>query len=133
MKQTFIIQPDPHPSRQRALAALSGAPVGNVVTIGDPPKNRGQECLYHALIGEIAESTTYIGKAWSEDDMKRILLDEFTEEMRLAGTPLDQHSRIIPSENGQRVIQLGTQSHKFTKGEASQFIEFLHAWLAQRT
>ena len=64
--------------------------------------------------------------------MKRILIDEFADEMRSAGTPLHHDGRLIPSENGRRVIQLGIQSRDFRVGEASQFIEFLSAWMVDR-
>lgn len=132
MKQTFVIQPEPHPARRRAMAALVQAQVGEVVTISDAPKKRSQEAMYHALIAEIADSTTYAGRKWEVEDMKRICIDEFAEEMRRSGTPLEQDSRIIPSEDGRRIIQLGVQSRHFTAKEASAFIDFLHAWAAIR-
>jgi hypothetical protein len=48
--------------------------------------------------------------------------------MRNAGTPLRQDGRLIPSENGRRVIQLGIQSRNFSMREAADFITFLDAW-----
>jgi hypothetical protein len=52
----------------------------------------------------------------------------FADEMRHAGTPLHHDGRLIPSEDGRRVIQLGIQTSEFTIKEAAAFIEFLCAW-----
>lgn len=119
-------------ARRRAHQAIDEAPDGRMVVISEPTKKRAQEEKYHAMIDDIAAQTDYAGKRWDEDDMKRILIDEFAEEMRLAGTPLHHDGRLIPSENGRRVIQLGIQSREFYVKEASQFIEFLYAWGSDR-
>lgn len=115
-----------------ARYVLKDAPDGWVVRITEPQKKREQESKYHAMIEDIARCTTYAGRRWDADDMKRILVDEFAEEMRLAGTPLHHDARLIPSENGRRVIQLGIQTREFYVREAAQFIEFLYAWGADR-
>ena len=111
---------------------LREAPDGWVVRISPPQKNREQEEKYHAMIGDIAEQTVYAGRTWGADDMKRLLVDEFAEEMRSAGTPLHHDSRVVPSENGRRVIQLGIQTSRFRVGEAAAFIEYLYAFGAAR-
>jgi len=64
--------------------------------------------------------------------MKRLLIDEFAEEMRLAGTPLHHDGRVTPSLDGRRIVQLGIQSRDFYVKEASQFIEYLYAVGAER-
>ena len=132
MIRTIVL--DTAERKQRALEAVCSAPAGDVLRIGPPVKRRIQEEKYHAQIGDIAKQTTYAGQKWDEDDMKRILIDEFADAMREAGTPLhnDGKARLIPSENGRRVIQLGIQSRQFWVSEASQFIEFLYAWGAER-
>lgn len=111
---------------------LREAPEGWIVRVSEPQKKREQEEKYHAMVGDIARQTTYTGRRWDADDMKRILVDEFAEEMRLAGTPLHHDARLIPSENGRRVIQLGIQTREFYVKEAAQFIEFLYAWGSNR-
>lgn len=118
--------------KRTAKSYIGSAPLGYVMTISEPTKKRLQEERYHAMIGDVAKQTEYAGKRWGADDMKRILIDEFAEEMRLAGTPLHHDGRLIPSENGRRVIQLGIQSRDFYVKEASQFIEFLFAYGAAR-
>lgn len=120
-------------ARLRAAAFIvEQAPGGYHVVIQPPTKKREQEEKYHAMIGDIARQTTYAGKRWDADDMKRILVDEFADEMRCAGAPLHHDGRLIPSENGRRVIQLGIQTRDFWVKEASAFIEFLFAWGAAR-
>lgn len=119
--------------RDRAAAfILREAPAGWMVRVTEPQKKREQEEKYHAMIGDIARQTTYAGRRWDADDMKRILVDEFADEMRQAGTPLHNDSRLIPSENGRRVIQLGIQTREFYVREAADFITFLYAWGAAR-
>lgn len=118
-------------ARHRAQLAIAEAPTGYGVWIDEPKKKRAQEEKYHAMIGDIAKQVEHIGRKWHQDDMKRILVDEFAEEMRLAGTPLHHDGRVIPSFDGRRIVQLGIQTRDFYVKEASQFIEYLFAFGAQ--
>lgn len=130
-KKFFILAHDQ--ARERCASfALDSAPDGWHVTFQEPKKKRAQEEKYHAMIGDIAKQIEHAGRKWDEDDMKRLLIDEFAYEMRLAGTPLHTDSRVFPSLDGQRIVQLGIQSRDFSVAEASQFIEFLSAFGAQR-
>jgi hypothetical protein len=129
-KRTFILA---HAvARARAIECVQEAPDGHMVSVSEPTKKRAQEERYHAMIGDISVQAEYAGKKWHREDMKRILLDEFADEMRSAGTPLHHDGRLIPSEDGRRVIQLGIQSREFLVKEASAFIEFLFAYGADR-
>lgn len=60
-KRTFILQPYPHPSREKAIEAIKSAQDGFVVEIKPPRRNRGQNDLSHALYEDIA-------RALPEDD-----------------------------------------------------------------
>lgn len=57
-KQTFVLQPYPHPSRERAIEAVKAAQDGFVVEIKPPKRNRGQNDLSHALYEDIAQVLT---------------------------------------------------------------------------
>lgn len=114
--------------RRRAANAVMSAPDGYEVRVTEPKKKREQEEKYHAMIGDIARQVEHIGRKWHADDMKRILVDEFAEEMRLAGTPLHHDGRVIPSFDGRRIVQLGIQTSNFYVKEAAQFIEYLFAF-----
>lgn len=119
-------------ARRSAAAYCLEAPAGWMVVFSEPVKKRAQEEKYHAMIGEIAAQVEHIGRMWSADDMKRLLIDDFADEMRASGTPLHGDGRVVPSLDGRRIVQLGVQSRDFTVGEAAQFIEFLYAFGAQR-
>lgn len=129
-KRIFVLGAHPE-SRQRAIQAVKEAADGMVVRISPPQKKREQEEKYHAMIGDIARQVEYAGRKWDSEDMKRLLIDEFAEEMRQAGTPLHHDSRVVPSFDGRRIVQLGIQTRQFYVKEASDFIEYLFAFGAQ--
>ncbi|MBK5203910.1 MAG: recombination protein NinB [Polaromonas sp.] len=119
-------------ARRRAAKACQDAPDGFLVTIQEPTKRRIQEEKYHAMVGDLSRQCEYAGRKWDAEDSKRILIDEFAADMRGAGTPLHNDSRIIPSQDGLRIIQLNIRSSDFYIKEAAQFIEWLYAWGADR-
>lgn len=117
-------------ARQLAAKCIAEAPDGYKVTVGPPSKTRDQEERYHAMVGDIAKQCEHIGRRWDSESWKRLLIDEFADEMRAAGTPLrdDCAGSVVPSLDGRRIVQLGIQSRRFLKKEASAFIEFLFAF-----
>jgi len=123
-------------ARRRAMAAVSMAPEGYVVTVAEPIKSRAQEEKYHAQIGEIAEVSRFQGRRLSDDTMKRLLLDQFKAETR-DDSELKRHwdamaeIEMMPSLDGRRIIVLGTQSRYFPKPLAASFITWLDAWAAE--
>ncbi len=122
-----------HESARRGVAEFARtAPDGWMAVFSEPRKKRAQEEKYHAMIGEIAKQIEHIGRKWDADDMKRLLVDEFAEEMRLAGTPLHHDGRVTVSFDGRRTVQLGIQTAEFYVKEAGQFTEFLYAFGAAR-
>ena len=129
-KKTFFLV---HASaRQNAAQAVIAAPAGFMVQISEPTKKRIQEEKYHAMVSDIARQVEHIGRRWDTDDMKRLLVDECAEEMRIAGMPLHHDSRVTPSLDGKRIVQLGIQTREFRVKEAAQFIEYLYAFGADR-
>ena len=128
-KRVFILVHDQ--ARRNAAAYCMVAPDGHMVRVTEPAKKREQEERYHAMISEIAKVWLFMGRKWSTDDCKRILVDAFAKVMRDAGTPLHHDGLIVPSIDGQRVVQLGIQTRHFYVKEASEFIEFLFAFGAQ--
>ena len=114
--------------RERAAQECWDAPDGAVVRFSEATKTRDQEERYHAMIGDIARQWQFMGRRWHQDDMKRLMVDAFAHAMRQAGTPLHHDGRVVPSIDGERVVQLGVQTSKFHKREASEFIEYLFAF-----
>jgi len=89
-------------------------------------RSTDQNALFHALIDKIYKAMKVVGSAWSSDDWKRLLIDQWAHE---TGRKI---GKVAPSLDGERVVQLGLQSHKFTVEEGSEFIEWLMAWMAEK-
>lgn len=119
-------------ARRQAAEYCFLAPEGHRVTFSEPDKSRLQEEKYHAMVGDIAQQCTFMGQKWDKDDWKRLLIDAFAKAMKEAGTPLTHGGQIIPSLDGGGIVQLGHQSRKFRRREASDFIEYLYAWGADK-
>jgi len=108
-------------------AAKEGLQAGKklVLSLTEESKTREQEEKYHAMIGEIAKQAQHLGAKWDSDDWKRLLVQKFCKDYKMAG------GRIIPNLDGDGIVQLDFQTRKFTKEQGSQFIEWLHAWGAE--
>ena len=86
-------------------------------------KSREQEEKYHAIIGDIAKQAQHMGAKWDAETWKRLLVDKYCREIGL-------NSQIMANLDSNGLIQLGQQTRKFTKEQASEFVEFLLAWCA---
>lgn len=128
-RQVFCLVHDR--ARANAEAAVRAAQDGYVVEIKPPTRTLEQNAKYHTIFTEISDRCEFMGRAWDVEDWKRLLVDAFAKVMRDAGTPLHEDARVVPSLDGERVVQLGTQTRRFYKSEAGQFIEFLHAFAAE--
>ena len=89
-------------------------------------KTREQEEKYHAMINDIAKQAQHLGAKWSADDWKRLLVDQFMRDTR------DSGGKVIPNLDGTGIVQLGFQTRNFTKEQASEFVEWLYAWSAEK-
>jgi hypothetical protein len=96
-----------------------------VLEIKATDKTREQELKYHAMIDEIAKQASHMGAKWSSEDWKRLLVDQFCKENGI------KTGVVIPNLSGDGIVQLGLQTRKFTKEQASDFVEFLYAWGAE--
>ena len=90
-------------------------------------KSREQEKLYHAIINQIAKQSKLHGSRWSAESWKRFLIDQWAHE----NGEMASVSKIMPSIDGERVVQLGLQSRRFTKEQAISFTEWLMYWAAE--
>jgi hypothetical protein len=89
-------------------------------------RSSDQNAMFHSLIDLVAKQMKAAGSAWSADDWKRLLIDQWAHE---TGRKI---GKVAPSLDGERIVQLGLQSHKFTVEEGSEFIEWLMAWMADK-
>lgn len=87
-----------------------------------PSKSREQEEKYHAMIAEISKQAQHMGSSWDAESWKRLLVDQFCRENDI------KTGAVIPNLTGDGIVQLGFQTKKFTKEEASEFVEWLYAW-----
>ena len=87
-------------------------------------KSRDQEKLYHSIIGQIAKQSQLHGSRWSAESFKRFLIDQWAHE----NGEMESVSKVMPSIDGERVVQLGHQSRRFTKEQAISFTEWLLYW-----
>ena len=87
-------------------------------------KSREQEEKYHAIIGDIAKQAQHMGAKWDAETWKRLLVDKYCRETGL-------NSQIMANLDNDGLVQLGFQTRKFTKEQASEFVEFLLAWCAE--
>ena len=108
----------------KVLAALD-AGRNLTLEIKDASKSREQEEKYHAIIGDIAKQAQHMGAKWDAESWKRLLVWQFCKEKQIDA------GRIVPSLDMTGVVQLGQQTRKFTKEQASEFVEFLLAWCAE--
>jgi len=93
--------------------------------IKNASKTCPQNSKYHAMIDEIAQQASHLGAKWDAEDWKRMLVWQFCKDSNL------NEGKIVPSLDGTGIVQLGFQTRKFTKEQASEFVEFLHAWGAE--
>jgi hypothetical protein len=93
--------------------------------IKDAGKSRDQEKLYHELIGQIAKQAQHMGAKWDAESWKRLLVDSYCREKGM------KTGAVIPNLAGDGIVQLGMQTRNFTKEQASEFVEWLHAWGAE--
>ena len=89
-------------------------------------KSLQQERLYHSLINQIAKQATLHGGRWNSESWKRFLIDQWAHD----SDEMSSISKVMPSIDGERVVQLGHQSRRFTKEQAISFTEWLLCWAA---
>lgn len=88
LKQTFVLQPYPHPSRDRAQNALRDAPDGYVVQIGEPTRTLEQNSTQWPYLEAFAKQKQLCINGemqWvTADDWKDVLTACWNGEMRMA-------------------------------------------------
>ena len=95
------------------------------LTVEREKRSLPQNAHIHAVIADIAKQAKHLGSKWDADDWKRLLLDLFSREHGYS------YGKIIPALDGNGICQLGFQSRKLTKEQASEFLEWLYAWCAE--
>ena len=121
---SFVLHPEPHPSRRLACQAIGQAQDGYVVRISEPKRNGEQNALLHALIGEIAERMEWAGKKRDAEIWKRLLVAAWC---RVKGEPME----ILPALDGHGVDIVPARTSALSKKECTDLIEFIQCWMAE--
>ena len=95
------------------------------LTITEDARSLEQNSMFHALIGQIAKQAQHMGAHWDVDTWKRLLTHEWAKETG------KQTGQLVSSLDGKDIVQLGIQTRKFSKQEASEFTEWVLAWGSQ--
>jgi hypothetical protein len=98
-----------------------------VVTLGRESKSRDQERKYHAMITDIMR-TVRTDKPHSFEAWKALLVDAYAAELMSNGEKLTHPGETVISFDGLRAVTVRPSTKKFSKKEASGFIEFLYCW-----
>lgn len=96
--------------------------MNSAAVIQMPRRTIDQNAKFHVVIQEISEQASHLGSKWDAESWKRLLLDAFAKET------FRPRGKVIPNLTGDGVVEIGLQSRKFTKQDASEFVEWLHAW-----
>ena len=97
-----------------------------LIDIKQSTRTLDQNAKFHAMIDDIAKQMKQAGSTWTQDDWKRLLIDQWAHETN------KKLGRVAPSLDGERVVQLGHQTRKFSVEWASEFIEWLYAWASEK-
>ena len=115
MKQTYIIQPDPHPSRRNAIAAVQQAREGQVVTVQDPTRSLEQNALLWPLLHAVAKQVIWYGQTLTPEEWKYV----FTASLH--------RQRVVPGLDGGFVV-CGLSTRVMGKKEFSDLLELIYAF-----
>lgn len=121
----------PQRVRDNAAKQCQTLPDGWCVRFTPPQKTRDQEAKYHSMFADVAKVCVFNGSKRDAETWKRLLTHAFGQIKRQEGEPLTGGGMVIPSLDGTETVQLGFQTRRFTKKQASEFLEFLNAWGAE--
>ena len=123
MKQTYILQPAPHPSRKRAMQAVADAPDGHCVTVSEPSRNLDQNAAMWPCLQAFSDQLEWpVNGAMSKltpDEWK----DVFTASLK--------RQKVVPGLDGGFVV-CGLPTSKMGKSEFSQLLDLAYAFGAEK-
>lgn len=128
----FILRPENARPRMKAAwdAACSilqfpGKAVRIKVEECRPTRSLDQNAMFHAICNDIAKQRQWAGMWLDCEGWKRLLVDAW------ARTEGGVQGRIVPSLDGQSVVNLGIQTRRMKVGEMADLITFAQAWAVE--
>ncbi len=118
-KQIYVIQPDPHPSRSRAMEAIRTMPEGYVVRISPATRNLEQNAALWAMLGDISKQVCWHGRYLDSESWKHIFSSSLKKQ------------DVVPNLDGTGFVVMGVSTSKMSKGEMSELLELISAFAAQ--
>ena len=122
MKAVYIIQPEPHPARRRAMQAVADAQVGQKITIADPTRTGDQNAIFHALCGDIAKRVEWMGKPRTAEAWKVLLVSGHAVATK-------EGAEVVPGLEGE-FVNIRESTAAMSKARGSSLIEYTMAFAA---
>ena len=94
------------------------------LVLRDPQRGMTQNQKFHAMIGDIHRQCF---RAYSDEGVKAVLVNQFAQEMAEAGEPLSHPGEKVWDWKTQEPVYVRPTTTKFTKRECAAFIEYLYA------
>ena len=120
MKQTFIIQPSPHPARQHALEAVMAAPEGMVVEIKPRTRTLDANAAMWPMLDALSNQTDWHGIKLSPEEWKDLLSAGLVK------------SKVVPNIDGTGFVILGQRTSKMSRSEFGDLLELIKAFAAEK-
>lgn len=102
-----------------------GKPVRVEVGEARNVRSLDQNAMFHAICGDIAKQRKWAGKKLDAEGWKRLLVDAWA---RAEGKSQGQ---VVPSLDGQSVVNLGIQTRRLPVGDMADLITFAQAWAVE--
>lgn len=119
-RQTFIIQPSPHPARSHALEAVRNAPEGMVIEIKPRTRTLDANAAMWPMLDALSKQTDWHGIRLSPDEWKDLLSAGLVK------------SKVVPNMDGTGFVILGQRTSKMSRSEFSDLLELIHSFAAER-
>ena len=125
----MILYLRPETARERMKAAWDHAcqflELGKAVQVtvdeAKDTRSSAQNAKFHAICGDLAKGVKWAGKEIDTEGWKRLLVDAWARETgRLQGM-------VVPSLDGQSVVNLGIQTRSMKVADMAELIEFAEA------
>lgn len=123
MKQLFILAHDT--ARRGAVAAVSNAPEGHVVTIAEPTRSLNANAAMWPILQALSDQLT-----WPVNGQMVKMSPEEWKDVTTAGFQ-NETARLAMGLTG-GVVMLGLRTSKMGKRRFSEYLDFLHAVAAER-
>lgn len=118
-KQTYILRPYPHPSRELAKEQIDNSPDGWHITMQPPTRSLEQNSLLWALLTNISSQVVWHGRKLDTESWKHI----FSSSLK----KMD----VVPNLEGNGFVVLGLSTSKMTKREMNDLIDLITAFAVE--